>query len=143
VLEKDKILLSLVKRLKTSEANLAKFSEVDQKILKFEKEKEANAHRIPDLEYALSIQVGLYISEVTGLERKLDEVTENLNVEQSKREISDTERLRVQKNDEELRQVKEECYNIAMQCLDKLKILLLMLARSQLSGISFMVTPRA
>jgi hypothetical protein len=143
VLEKDKILLSLVKRLKTSEANLAKFSEVDQKILKFEKEKEANAHRIPDLEYALSIQVGLYISEVTGLERKLDEVTENLNVEQSKREISDTERLRVQKNDEELRQVKEECYNIAMQCLDKLKILLLMLARCQLSGISFMVTPRA
>jgi hypothetical protein len=38
-LEKDKILLSLVERLKTSEANLAKLSEVDQKILKFEKKK--------------------------------------------------------------------------------------------------------
>jgi hypothetical protein len=38
-LEKDKILLSLVERLKTSKANLAKLSEVDQKILKFEKKK--------------------------------------------------------------------------------------------------------
>jgi hypothetical protein len=38
-LEKDKILLSLVERLKTSEANLAKLYEVDEKILKFEKEK--------------------------------------------------------------------------------------------------------
>ena len=36
-LEKDKILLSLVERLKTSEANLAKLSEVEEKIVKFEK----------------------------------------------------------------------------------------------------------
>jgi hypothetical protein len=35
--EKDKILRSLVKRLKTSEAKLARFSEVDQKNLKLEK----------------------------------------------------------------------------------------------------------
>jgi hypothetical protein len=94
-LEKDKILLSLVERLKSSEAKLARFSEVDQKILKFEKEKEADAKRIADLEYALSIQVGLYRFEVAGLEKKLDKITENFNVEQSKREISDTERLRV------------------------------------------------
>jgi hypothetical protein len=111
----------LVERLKTSEANLAKLSEVDQNILKFEREKEADAKRIADLEYALSIQVGLHRSEVEGLEKKLDEVTENFNVEQSKHEIFDTERSRVQKNDEELRQAKEECYNIAMLCLDKLK----------------------
>jgi hypothetical protein len=97
-LEKDKILLSLVERLKASEANLAKLYEVDQKILKFEKEKEADAKHIADLEYALSIQVGLHRSEVAGLEKKLDEVTENLNVEQSKRKISDTEWLRVQKS---------------------------------------------
>jgi hypothetical protein len=38
-LEKDKILLSSVEILKVSEANLAKFSEVDQKISKLEKEK--------------------------------------------------------------------------------------------------------
>jgi hypothetical protein len=65
--------------------------------------------------------VGLHRSEVAGLEKKLDEVTKNFNVEQSKREISDTERLRVQMNVEELHQAKEECYNIAMQCSNKLK----------------------
>ena len=132
----------MVERLKASEASLAKFSEVDQKLLKFEKEKEVVAKRIADLEYALSIQVGLHRSEVAGLEKKLDEVTENFNVEQSKREISNIERLSVQKNFEELRHVKEECYNIAMQCSDKLRNVLSVLARSRLSGISFVVTPR-
>jgi hypothetical protein len=39
----------------------------------------------------------LHRSEVQGLEKKLDELTENFNVKQTKREISDTERLRVQK----------------------------------------------
>jgi glutaredoxin-related protein len=68
-LEKDKIMFSLVERLKTSEANLAKFFEVDQKILKFEKEKEADAKCITDLEYALSIQVGLHRSVTPGFKR--------------------------------------------------------------------------
>jgi hypothetical protein len=62
--------------------------------------------RIADLEYALSIQVGLHRSEVQGLEKKLDEITENFNVEQAKREISDTKQLRVQKHVEEFREVK-------------------------------------
>jgi hypothetical protein len=48
-------------------------------------------------------------------------VTENFNVEQTKHEISDTERLRVQKNVEELHRAKEECYNVAMECCNKLK----------------------
>jgi hypothetical protein len=120
-LEKDKILLSLVERLKASEASLAKFSEANQKIQKIEKEKEADANHIADLEYALSIQVGLHRSEAAGLEKKLDEVTENFNVEQSKCETSDTERMRVQKNVEELRQVKKECYNITKKCSNELK----------------------
>jgi DNA mismatch repair ATPase MutS len=94
-LEKDKILLSLVDRLKSSEARLASLSEVEQKMEKFEKKKEADAKRIADLEYALSIQVGLHRSEVQGLEKKLDEITKIFNVEQAQREISDTERLRV------------------------------------------------
>jgi succinylglutamate desuccinylase len=80
-LEKDKILLSLVERLKTSEANLAKFSEADQKILKLEKEKQADTKCIANLEYALYTQVELHKSEVMRLEKKLDEVTENFNVE--------------------------------------------------------------
>jgi hypothetical protein len=70
---------------------------------KFEKKKEADAKHIADLEYALSIQVELHRSEVQGLEKKLDEITENFNVEQANGEISNTERLRVQKNVEELR----------------------------------------
>jgi hypothetical protein len=101
-LEKDKILLSLVERLKSSEARLSSLSEADQKIKEFEKKQEKDAKRISHLEYALSIQVGLHRSEVQGLEKKLDEVTENFNVEQTKHEISDMERLRVQKNVEEL-----------------------------------------
>ena len=56
-----------------------------------------------------------------GLEKKLDEVTKNFNVEQTKCEISDIERLRVHKNVEVLRQAKEECYNVAMECCNKLK----------------------
>jgi hypothetical protein len=67
---------------------------------KFEKKKGADA---ADLEYGLSIQVGLHRSEVEGLEKKLDEITENFNIEQAKPEISDTERMRVQKNVDELR----------------------------------------
>jgi hypothetical protein len=83
-LEKDKILLSLVERLKASVAKLARFSEVEQKVLKFEKEKEADAKCIADLEYASSIQVGLHRYKVEGLEKKLDEITKNFNFEQTK-----------------------------------------------------------
>jgi alanine racemase len=96
-LEKDKILLSLVERIKSSEARLSSLSKVEQKMEKFENKKEADVKRIADLEYALSIQVGLHRSKVQELEKKLDEISENFNVEQAKREISDTERLRVQK----------------------------------------------
>jgi hypothetical protein len=86
---------------------------VDQKFLKFEKEKEVDAKHIANLEYVLSIQVGLHRSKVARPEKKFDEVTENLNVEESKHEISNTKQLRVQKNVEELREVKE-CYNVVM-----------------------------
>jgi hypothetical protein len=101
-LEKDKIPLSLVERLKSSKARLASLSEVEQKMEKFEKKKEADAKHIADLEYGLFVEVGLHRSEEQGLENKLDEVTESFNVEQAKCEISDTQRLRVQKNVEEL-----------------------------------------
>jgi hypothetical protein len=58
---------------------------------------------------------------VLGLEKKLDEVTESFNVEQTKREISNNERSRIQKIVEELRHSKEECFSVAMQCCNKLK----------------------
>jgi hypothetical protein len=120
-LEKDKILLSLVERLKSSEARLSSLSKADKKIKEFEEKQETDGKRIADLEYALSIQVDLHISEVQGLEKKLDEVTEKFNAEQTKHEISDMERLRVQKNVEELRQAKEKCYKAAMECCNNLK----------------------
>jgi hypothetical protein len=65
--------------------------------------------------------VGLHRLKLQGLEKMLDELTRNFNVEQVKREISDIEWLRVQKNVEELREAKEECYNVAMGCCNKLK----------------------
>jgi hypothetical protein len=89
-LEKDKIMLSLVERLKSSEAKLF-------------------------------TQAELHRSEVHELEKKLSEVTENFNVELTKREISDIERLRVQKNIEEPREGKEEYYNVATECAKNLK----------------------
>ena len=54
-LEKDKILPSLVERLKSSEARLSSLFEADQKIKEFEKKQEKYAKRIADLESALSI----------------------------------------------------------------------------------------
>jgi hypothetical protein len=114
-LEKDKILLSLVERLKSSEARLSSLSEAEQRMKELEEKQQKDMKHIADLEYALTIQVGLHRSKVQELEKKLDEVTENFNVEQTKQEISDAGRLRVQKNVEELRRAKEECYNVAME----------------------------
>jgi predicted RNase H-like nuclease (RuvC/YqgF family) len=71
-LAKDNILLSLVERLKSSEAKL-------------------------------SAQAQVHKAEVQELEKKLAEATKNFNVELTKREISNIERARVQKNVEELR----------------------------------------
>jgi hypothetical protein len=89
-LEKDKILLSLVERLKSSEAKLSTQSEL---------------HRY----------------EIQEIEKKLNEATKNFNVELTKREISDIERSRVQKNVEELHEAKEKCYNVAIECAKNLK----------------------
>jgi hypothetical protein len=102
VIEKDKISISLIKKFKKSQTDLTAFSEADQKILKLEKEKKADAKHIADLEYALSSQVELRKSEVVRLEKKLNEVNENFEVERAKHEISKAERNRVQKNIEEL-----------------------------------------
>ena len=63
----------------------------------------------------------MHRSEIQELEKKLGEATENFNVELTKREISDIERSRVQKNVEELRQAKEKCYNVATKCAKNLK----------------------
>jgi hypothetical protein len=58
---------------------------------------------------------------VLRLEKKLAEFNGNFEVEKEKREISKTERNKVQKNIGELRQAKEECFYVTMQCSNKLK----------------------
>jgi seryl-tRNA synthetase len=89
-LEKDKILLSLVDRLKTSEAKL-------------------------------NTQVEAHKAEVEDLKKKIAEINENFEVAKAKQEISEMERARVQKNIEELRDSKEKCYEVSMECAKKLK----------------------
>jgi hypothetical protein len=97
--EKDTILIYVVNKLKESQAELAKFSEGVSRILKLEEEKKADAKLIADIEFALSAQVEIHKSEVLKLEEKLDEVSENFEVEKEKREIAETERDRVQRSD--------------------------------------------
>jgi uncharacterized coiled-coil protein SlyX len=89
-------------------SRLSSLYEAEQRMKGLEERQLKDAKRIADLEYVLPTQVELHRTEVQKLEKKLAELTENFNVEQMKREISDLERLRVQKNVEELRQAKEE-----------------------------------
>jgi exonuclease VII large subunit len=102
-------------------AGLAKFSKESSIVTKLEEEKKADSKCIVDLESALSNQVELHKSEVSRLEEKLDEFSENLEVKKEKCEIAKTERNRVQKNVEELRLSKEQSFSVATQCCDKLK----------------------
>jgi hypothetical protein len=48
-------------------------------------------------------------------------MNENFEVAKAKQEISEMERLRVQKNVEELRDSKERCYETSLECAKKLK----------------------
>jgi hypothetical protein len=88
-LEKDKILFSLLDRLKSNKDKLSA---------------QAEAHKV----------------EVEDL-KKFVEMNENFEVAKAKREIRKIERLRVQKNVEELRESKEGCYEIFLECAKTLK----------------------
>ena len=55
----------------------------------------------------ISAQVELHKSEVLKLEEKLDEISENFEVEKEKREVTKTECNRVQRNVDELWNSKE------------------------------------
>ena len=81
----------------------------------------STVERLKSSEAKLSTQVELHRSKVQELENKLGEATENFNVELTKHEISDIERARVQKNVEEIREAKEKCYDVAIECTKSLK----------------------
>jgi hypothetical protein len=87
--QKDKNLLSLVDRVKASEANLAAQSE---------------AYRV----------------EIENLKKKLAEKNEDFEVAKAKQEISKWTRARLQKNVDELRELKESYYKKSLDCAKKL-----------------------
>jgi predicted RNase H-like nuclease (RuvC/YqgF family) len=89
-LEKDKILLSLVDKVKKDEAKFNAQSE---------------AHK----------------AEVEDLRKKLAEANENFELAKVKQEISEWSNTRLEKNVEELRESKERCFEISLDCVRKLK----------------------
>jgi hypothetical protein len=72
-------------------------------------------------EAQLKAQAEAREAEVEGLKKKLAEMNEDFEVAKAKKEISEMETARVQKNIEELRDSKEKCYEVSMDCARKLK----------------------
>jgi predicted nuclease with TOPRIM domain len=69
----------------------------------------------------LNAQVEAQKAEVEDLKKKLTKMNENFDVVKAKLEISEMERVGVQKNSEELRDSKVKCYEVSMECVKKLK----------------------
>jgi DNA repair exonuclease SbcCD ATPase subunit len=72
-------------------------------------------------EAKLVAQAEAHKSEVQELKRKVAEATEKIEVEVVKHEICEIERLRAQKNVDELRAPKEKCYGVSLECAKSLK----------------------
>jgi hypothetical protein len=77
--------------------------------------------RLKTCEAKLDAQAEAHKAEVEDLKKKLAEINENFEVAKAKQEISEMERVRVQKNIEELRDSKEKCCEVSMGCAKKLK----------------------
>jgi predicted nuclease with TOPRIM domain len=77
--------------------------------------------RLKTSEAKLNAQAEAHKAEVEDLKKKLAEMNENFEVANAKQEISEMERVRVQKNIEELWDSKEKCYEVSMKCAKKLK----------------------
>jgi predicted nuclease with TOPRIM domain len=80
--------------------------------------------RLKTSEAKLSAQAEAHKVEVEDLKKKLAEMNEKFEVANAKHEISEIERLRVQKNVKELRDSKERCYEICLECAKMLKTVL-------------------
>jgi hypothetical protein len=77
--------------------------------------------RLKSNEAKLAAQAEAHKAEVQEQKRKVAEATENFEVEVVKHEIYETERLRAQKNADELRAAKEKCYEVSLDCAKSLK----------------------
>jgi chromosome segregation ATPase len=77
--------------------------------------------RLKASEAKLNAQAEAHKAGVGNLKKKLAEMNEKFEVAKAKQEISEMERARVQNNIEELRDSKEKCYKVSMECTKKLK----------------------
>jgi phage shock protein A len=77
--------------------------------------------RLKTSEAKLSAQAEAHKTEVEDLKKKLAEMNEKFEVAMAKHELSEIERLRIQKNVEELRDSKEICYKISLERAKTLK----------------------
>jgi hypothetical protein len=77
--------------------------------------------RLKTSEAQLNAQAEAHKVEVEGLKKKLAEMNEDFEVAKAKKEISEMETARVQKNIEEHRDSREKCYEVSMDCARKLK----------------------
>jgi predicted nuclease with TOPRIM domain len=77
--------------------------------------------RLKTSEAKLSAQAKAHKVEVEDLKKKLAETSEKFEVAMVKHEISEIEKSRAQKNAEELRDSKERCYEISLECAKNLK----------------------
>jgi hypothetical protein len=56
-------------------------------------------------------------AEIENLRKKLAEVSENLALAKASEEISEWSKTRLEKNVEELRESKERCFEISLDCM--------------------------
>jgi predicted RNase H-like nuclease (RuvC/YqgF family) len=78
-------------------------------------------NRVKTSKAKLNAQAEAYMTEVEDLKKKLAEMNENFKVGKAKQKISEMERSRVENNVKELRNSKEKCYEISLECAKKLK----------------------
>jgi chromosome segregation ATPase len=78
-------------------------------------------NRLKTSKAKLNAQAEAHKAEVEDLQKKLAEINEIFEVAKAKQEISEMEKARVQKNIEELRDSKEKCYEVSVECAKKLK----------------------
>jgi hypothetical protein len=77
--------------------------------------------RLKTSEAQLKAQVEALEAEVEGLKKNLAKMNEDFEVAKAKKEISEMVTARMQKNIEELRDSREKCYEVSMDCARKLK----------------------
>jgi hypothetical protein len=72
-------------------------------------------------EAKLTAQAKAHRAEADNLKKRLAEMSENFELAKAKQEISEWTSSRLKRNVEELRDSREKCYEVSMDCAKKLK----------------------